>query len=855
MMRTVGLAIVSAMLGSATLWAAPDYIVSPTPRKVLFIGNSYTYSNNGAYYELAHLAAAAAQPDTITYSTSMIGGGTLSEHWAAAAPGKIREGGWDVVVLQEYRTLPATMDTFFHYARLFHALIDSVGAQTVFFMIQETPYIPLIYTRPAYDSIGRELGVPVVPIGLAFENVRVNRPDLDLYSPDRSHPNTLGTYLGGCMFYTAFTRKNPMGIPYIPDTSIGVDSTEEAAYVQGVAWDVLHDYIAGACTSLDTPTVPAGLAGNPLSVSTARLTWNASTHGPCGVRLYRVRRNGVAIGTAYNTVFTDQKLSGGITYGYTVAAVSWGNVESAQSAPVLVATAQDTSGPQLLEARLTRDSTSVVLVFSEQLDPVSAGNTANYTISGVTVAAATPAGSMVTLTTSPMTAFTTYTVLVTGVKDNSARQNPMVAGAQAQFIYVLPFRDEPIGYWPFDNTLEDRSADTNNGTWVGTPSYSDNGQMGPCLSLNGDSTGPYVSMRRNPVFNGMANLSISVWCKKAHADTGGQVFLKYTSYSLTLSGTILSGSFTGDTGVSIYKVIPEYINNTSWHHYAFVYDGRVFRVYVDAREVFSRPLTGVVHVDNSRDLTVGKYPWGAQRTFKGLVDDFKMYAVAMDSLTVVSIFQNNTAAQGQADSAAVRELLDRNAVGATVAQVTRRDPISGRVLGLYVDNLGFDRFTAEIGQLTAMTSLRCAGGTGVKLAIIDPAMANCTKLETLALNTNDLTALPEGIVALTSLKYLDVGHNRLCGLAAPLVTWLNTYDPDWQSTQECAAVLRPFRTAAIGPAGTKVIICDLAGKETGRGTLDAQGTVSTDAASGLASGIYLLKVEGKTTWEKVLIVR
>ena len=63
---------------------------------------------------------------------------------------------------------------------------------------------------------------------------------------------------------------------------------------------------------------------------------------------------------------------------------------------------QTLQGPALLSANFN-NSTSVVLLFDEQLDPTSANDANNYTIPGLTISSASfTAPNQVLLTVSPM---------------------------------------------------------------------------------------------------------------------------------------------------------------------------------------------------------------------------------------------------------------------------------------------------------------------------------------------------------------------------------------------------------------------------------------------------------------------
>ncbi len=82
------------------------------------------------------------------------------------------------------------------------------------------------------------------------------------------------------------------------------------------------------------PSVPATISASALSTTSAEVTWQASTDAVSGVVRYDVYRDGVIVGTATGTTFTEGGLTSGQTYVYTVRAVDAAGNASAQSAPV-----------------------------------------------------------------------------------------------------------------------------------------------------------------------------------------------------------------------------------------------------------------------------------------------------------------------------------------------------------------------------------------------------------------------------------------------------------------------------------------------------------------------------------------
>ena len=74
----------------------------PGPRRILFVGDSFTYVHGGINTHVAALAAAAQPPRTVTADKSAFGGAFLHRLWDIGVPVQaINTGAYDTVVLQE----------------------------------------------------------------------------------------------------------------------------------------------------------------------------------------------------------------------------------------------------------------------------------------------------------------------------------------------------------------------------------------------------------------------------------------------------------------------------------------------------------------------------------------------------------------------------------------------------------------------------------------------------------------------------------------------------------------------------------------------------------------------------------
>jgi hypothetical protein len=205
--------------------AGTDAPSGPRGIKLLFIGNSYTYYNNLPRVVEA-LAASASPPERLETRMVTVGGARLKTHWDdGEAVDVLREGGWSHVLLQEQSTLGMRLvdgrheindpeRIFFPYARRFHAEARKRGARTLLALTWSRRQAPEAQARLSHAvlSLGRELGATVIPMGLAWQAVREQHPDIPLYVEDGSHPSPAGTYLAACTLYATLFGRSPEGL-------------------------------------------------------------------------------------------------------------------------------------------------------------------------------------------------------------------------------------------------------------------------------------------------------------------------------------------------------------------------------------------------------------------------------------------------------------------------------------------------------------------------------------------------------------------------------------------------------------------------------------------------------------------
>jgi hypothetical protein len=251
-MKTLRIAILSCA------FLAIQFNLLAEKRKILFIGNSYTYVNDlpGTLSALA-----TSMGDTLNFDSNAIGGATLQTHCTNAATlAKLQIPGWDYVVIQAQSQEPSFDPTqvaveTYPYAKTLDSLVhvSNPCAETIFFMTwgrkngdaSNCAAYPPICTyagmqqrlRESYLEMASNNAASCAPVGVAWKNFRDLYPSVELYNADESHPSVNGTYLAACTFYSSLYHKSSVGSSYILS---GVSATD-AANIQSLASQTVLD--------------------------------------------------------------------------------------------------------------------------------------------------------------------------------------------------------------------------------------------------------------------------------------------------------------------------------------------------------------------------------------------------------------------------------------------------------------------------------------------------------------------------------------------------------------------------------------------------------------------------------------
>jgi hypothetical protein len=266
-MKVKTLCLLLALGGSPSCLAAPGPGGEELPaggHHVLFIGNSLTYTN-----DLPATVAAIAQAAGDTFRVAMVAGPNLAliDHLNGAtnAASRIREGGWEFVVLsQGPTTVGICRDSMVLWTHMFDDVIRPVGAKPALFMTWPASNAISRFddVRISYQQAAAAVNGIFLPAGEAWRAAWAVDPTLALYGGDGFHPSPIGTFLAALEIYerlsgrdvrTLTPRAFSAGVEFaLPVATIRV--LQDAAHQANVAYP--------AAVPHDTPRPTPAKTGN-----------------------------------------------------------------------------------------------------------------------------------------------------------------------------------------------------------------------------------------------------------------------------------------------------------------------------------------------------------------------------------------------------------------------------------------------------------------------------------------------------------------------------------------------------------------------------------------------------------------
>ena len=263
-------------------------ISAQNTKKVLFLGNSYTYENNLPQL-LASVAASAGK--TVIFDSNTPGSYYLGQHaMNAVSLSKIAAGTWDYVILQDQSMALAYPYYFMNgmqYAVKLDSLIKAANpcTRTMFYstwgrqngdmywcgppvcdsatLVERTYYEMDSVIETHYKVFADSVRAGMTPVGTVWRYIRRNYPTIVLHQADESHPTLAGSYAAACSFYTTLFRSDPSVVTYNAGLP-AADAANIRTAVKNVVYNNLVNWNVGRYDSLLNSSCQAlGVDGEP----------------------------------------------------------------------------------------------------------------------------------------------------------------------------------------------------------------------------------------------------------------------------------------------------------------------------------------------------------------------------------------------------------------------------------------------------------------------------------------------------------------------------------------------------------------------------------------------------------------
>jgi hypothetical protein len=194
------------LLVVAPFAAADD---KPAPLRVLFIGNSLTYTN-----DLPRMVSRLASLDGRSCETTMIAAAnySLADHLESPRFRREIRGKWDFVVLQQG---PSSLDdSRQQLVRDTKAIAALSGSRIALLTVWPASNRVQVWERVAesYRVAAEAVDGLLIPAGVNLRLAMQQDPDLKLLGSDGFHPAVAGTYLAALTTYRALTGSLPAAL-------------------------------------------------------------------------------------------------------------------------------------------------------------------------------------------------------------------------------------------------------------------------------------------------------------------------------------------------------------------------------------------------------------------------------------------------------------------------------------------------------------------------------------------------------------------------------------------------------------------------------------------------------------------
>ncbi|YCM43060.1 lamin tail domain-containing protein [Verrucomicrobiaceae bacterium 227] len=286
-----------------------------------------------------------------------------------------------------------------------------------------------------------------------------------------------------------------------------------------------------------------------------------------------------------------------------------------------------------------------------------------------------------------------------------------------------------VSYWDFENDLLDSApagATGDDGTWVGTPSFTETSPLGEGLLLDGSN---FVTVPASADVDGfIGDYSLTAWFRVDQWDRASQVILskgEAPNYAVERDGLGSGLRFADGSG----NPAGGSVNDGVWHHFAAVSEGgEISEIYIDGEPVGSGGAASVS--DSGGLLGIGNIPGAANRGWKGAIDDVGIFHDHLNLFQTKAIYTLGRDAGLSYDLPEVVQLFGLHRAGPGGEAIL----IEGRTWIYAPSDPGGDSSFVRLG--TDLSGVMLSPGPSVSSFVASPGFVAAENASTLAWNVD-----------------------------------------------------------------------------------------------------------------------
>ncbi|MCD6304270.1 MAG: lamin tail domain-containing protein, partial [Planctomycetes bacterium] len=443
------------------------------------------------------------------------------------------------------------------------------------------------------------------------------------------------------------------------------------------------------------PAAPSNVQAQPVSSTSITVSWDPAEDAESGVTKYIVYRNGREIATTTATNFTDKWLNQQQSYTYAVAAINGDKFQGPTAGPP--AAVKPLTG--LADVQAT-SSTSVLVTFGKNVTQATAEVVGNYSLTDSNglaepITSATWNSSnhaQVTLTLGhDLVAGDIYTLAVSGVQDEAGYAMEPNAALEVVYGGVDP---DLLGWWTFDVNssayVQDLSGHNRRLSVYGAD-WTGSGRIGGAYRFDGSPGDYLLDADAENYINGKSAFTFAAWIKADSVGSNrGIYYLRQPDgtdqYGFRHDSKLDNQSsqyrgFRGGirtTGGTQRWESPGEVQTTDWQHIAITWSsGHNIQVYLDGQLVSPGWIGGAKtgKITGTQLLMIGRGSQDANRSWKGLIDDVRIYKRALNQTEIAALIDAAPVAQDDSYEAISNGTLSADVADGVLANDF--DPVPG----------------------------------------------------------------------------------------------------------------------------------------------------------------------------------